>query len=488
MRQKLQQRLTQGLAQRINPQLVALGRLLEMGAVEFEDEIRRQLDENPALEARDESADISEIARDEANADDTDDAEGFNEEYYPDDDFDDDYNGEEDICQSAGDRPAYDFLATTADNSASLYDILFKRITDDFSLDGRRLSIASHIIGNLDSNGYMTRSMREIGDEVTTAEGFEPTQQELRDAFNTVRSLDPPGIGAVDLRDCLALQLSRLAPATPGRDNALEIMRYHFDEFSKFHYKKLAAAMHITDDELARAVDLIRSLNPRPAGSIASQLVPEAMMHINADFSLEYDASSDRFTLSLLNPVPELAVEASFATDPQVDARNAAREAARLFIRSKREEAQKIIRLARLRSETLLAVAGAIVNRQRRFFISGDKTDISPMILKDIASDTGLDISTVSRAASAKYILTAHGIFPLKMLFNERPNSETDASAIKVMDSLKKMIETENPDSPLSDRDLTEALAAKGYEIARRTVAKYRERLGYPVARLRKKI
>lgn len=477
MRQKLRQSLTQGLAQRINPQLVALGHLLEMGAVEFEDEIRRHIDENPALEVVDEH-----------EPEQTADGEHDETEEY-DDVYDDDYDVDVyDGYREDGTRTHRDVFATAADDSASLYDILMKRIADDFDLDERHTAIASHIIGNLDSNGYLTRSLRDISDEVSTAEGFDPSPDEVKEAFAVVRALDPAGIGAVDLRDCLSLQLERMRPDTEHRSVALEILHDHFDEFSRMHYKRLAATMHLSDDGLGGAVDLIKSLNPRPAAAIASQHVPAASLHVHADFNLDYDASADRFTLSLMHRVPELAIEASFASDPVTDGRGAARESARAFIRSKREDAQKIIRLARLRSETLLAVGTAIVNRQRAFFISGDKSDIQPMILKDIAADTGLDISTVSRAASSKYILTAHGIFPLKMLFNERPNSDTDASAMQVMAALRSIIEKEDGQAPLSDQSLTDRLAAEGYDLARRTVAKYRERLGFPVARLRKKL
>lgn len=468
---RLEQQLRQ--QQRLNPQSVALGRVLEMTGPEFEDEVRRELDDNPALEEVEHVGDrqdsFAESAEQLQMAD---------------------YASEDDApayLRQAFNRSADDAhteaASFAADDGLSAGELLMRRLLDDHDLDTSQMAIARHIIGNLDSNGYMTRSLTAIADDLAIAEGIEVSEADVRKVFDAVRSLDPPGIGAVDLRDCLLLQLRRL-PSSPRRDDALLIVNDFFDIFSRKHFDRLQLAAGLTRDRLEDALDLIRTLNPKPASVLDTGSGVDRAAHVTPDFVLDYDAEADSFTLSLTGRIPELAVEASFSADPVGDDTRQHRAGA--FIRRKRDEALQFMRLVELRGQTLLAIGQAIVNHQRHFFISGDRADIRPMILRDIADTTGLDLSVISRATSGKYILTPHGIYPLKMFFNERPDADTDMSSHAVLEALRQILDTEDKRHPLSDRRLHEILAEKGLDIARRTVAKYREKLGVPVARLRK--
>ena len=462
------------LQQRLNPQTVALGRVLEMSVPEFEDEVRRELDDNPALEAveadREPTEDYGESAEQMQLAD------------YAD----------------ADDAPAYlsghgrqtdghhvEAATYTADDDEGMGTILMHRLAAETDLGAGEMRIAAHIIGNLDDNGYLTRPLRDIADDIAISEGVYVDDADVRRVFDAIRTLDPAGICAVDLRDCLLLQLDRL-PQTVESLTAREIVAHHFDLFSKRHFDRLQAQLDIPRDGLAAAVALIQTLNPKPASALGGSANIDRAQHVSPDFVLDYDAATDTFTVSLQGNIPELAVEASFRVDEPVGKQTQRERQAYAFIKEKRNAAAAFIKLVNMRAETLMAIAKAIVRLQHDFFVSGDKGDIKPMILRDVSSLTGLDLSVISRATSGKYILTPHGMYALKMLFNERPDADTDVSSHKILTALAEIIEGEDKHAPLSDRELTDALAAEGYELARRTVAKYRERLGVPVARLRK--
>lgn len=476
----------QRLQQRLNPQNVALGRLLEMSVPELEDEIRRELDDNPALEAHEDT---------DNNNDDMDFAESAEElqraDYADDDDVPAFINR---TSNRSADDPVYDAAALAPDDGDSMLDALMNRLENENNLDDSDRRIAEHIIGNLDDNGYLTRSLTSIADDIALTEGFEPEDRDMRRVFADIRALDPAGIGAVDLRDCLLLQLQRLKPSVQSR-TAYEIIANNFDLFSKKHFDRLQSQLEIGREALGEALDLIRSLNPKPASSLDIGHSSDKARHISPDLALDYDDGTDRFTISLLGNIPELAIEKTFAADahytdesnmPQGAAARMRQKEALAFIRRKRDDAVSFIKLIEMRGSTLLTIARAIVELQRAFFISGDKADIKPMILRDVAAKTGLDLSVISRAAAGKYILTYHGIYPLKLFFNERPDADADVSSHEILKVISELIENEDHRSPLSDRELCEALMEKGYDIARRTVAKYRERLGLPVARLRK--
>lgn len=474
--ERLEQTQQLKLQQRINPQQVALGRVLEMSAPEFEDEVRRELDENPALEAVE--RDTPEAASFNESADDLQRADYATDEDIP--------FFRSDIRNYSADDPVYDAAAMAADDSEDMLQTLMGRITNEHRLSPDETLIAEYIVGNLDSNGYLTRPLTAIAGDMALAEGYEPSPEGMRKVFKVVRSLDPAGIGAIDLRDCLLLQLSRREP-NPTVQTALEIVRHYFDLFSKRHFERLQSELGISRANLAEAISLILTLNPRPGAALGGSASADRSRHITPDFLLDYDEDSDRFTLSLGGNIPDLAVEESFRADPAEGAKGNRRDAAD-YIRRRRDAATNFIALAHQRSATLTAIARAIAAIQRTFLISGDQADLKPMILKDVAERTGLDISSVSRAVSGKYIQTPHGVYALKSLFNERPSADSDVSTPEILKNLGEIIDAEDKRNPLSDRELTDALAARGYDIARRTVAKYRERLGHPVARLRKEL
>lgn len=447
-----------------------------MSAPEFEDEVRRELDENPALE----------VVESTEPQHDTEYGESAEQMQLA------DYADEDDVptyLRRAANRSADDTrieaASYTADDDESAGEILMKRLSTENNLSETDMRIAAHIIGNLDDNGYLTRPLSDIADDIAIADGLDVDTEQVRHVFSAVRSLDPAGIGAVDLRDCLLLQLDRM-PNNVETITAREIVSQYFDLFSKRHFDRLQARLGVTRDDLSRAEALIQTLNPKPASALENAGSADRTRHAVPDFVLDYDAASDTFTISLQGNIPELAIEASFRSDELTPSPRQSK--AEAFIKSRRDAAANFIRLASMRATTLMSIARAIVDIQHRFFVSGEKADIRPMILRDVATATGLDISVISRATSGKYILTPHGMYPLKLLFNERPDADNDVSTHLILKVLSDAISNEDKRSPLTDRELTDMLAEKGFDIARRTVAKYRERLGLPVARLRKQI
>lgn len=466
------------LQQRLNPQQVVFGRYLEMTAPEIEEEVRRALDENPALESVGEAGET---------ADDVLDGEEFTESAEQLQRAD--YGDEDDMPVYGGRNGSYDFDGNqheliAASDESSLMEVLISQLAD-IDLDDRERIIAEYIIGNLDDNGYMTRSISDITDDIAISEGFSVDTPEVKEVFAKVRRLDPAGVGAVDLRDCLLLQIDRFQHTLTSKI-AREIIADWFDLFSKKHFDQLRSHLGIDYDQMHAALDFIKSLNPKPGALVEGDSASDKLRHIIPDFTVDTD-NDGHIKVGLLNSVPELAIEESFRIDDAAPAPSNRREAdAQAFIKRRHDDASAFISMLKLRANTLLSVMKCIAKIQHRFFETDDKSTIRPMIIKDIAAETGLDISVISRAAAGKYVLTAHGIYPLKMFFNERPKEDADSSSHEIMDALSKIIEGEDKRRPLSDEALSESLAAKGYDIARRTVTKYRERLGQPVARLRK--
>lgn len=483
--QKLQQRLT--------PLQVRYVRMLEMSEPEFEQEIRNAVDEMPALEAVPEGD-----TRTEADHTATEDGGSFTEsagemqlaDYRSEDDIPDYLRRQ--MYRGSQASPDDYYEPVVAAGGDSLLDSLTSQLDEQDVTDDERL-IARYIIGNLDDNGYLTRDIAAVADDIAFAEGRDFPRDTVRRAWEKVRSLDPAGIGAVDLRDCLLLQLKRL-PRTVDNLAALEMVRDYFDLFAKKHFKRIATAMGIDESQLKEAMAVISRLNPKPA-SLLDSTGGGAARAVIPDFMVEADTEGT-LTLTLLNRIPELRVERSFAADtplPEASPRSTAD--ARLFIKQKRDEASDFIKIVGLRQQTLFTVMSAILKFQRPFFLTEDEAQIRPMVLRELAAATGLDLSVVSRATQGKYVMTPRGIYPLKMFFNERrrkdeaPGEENpDNTTHRIIAALKSIIEEEDKNHPLSDEQITRLLTSQGYDIARRTVAKYREKLGFPVGRLRKDI
>ena len=461
----------------LSPQQVRFVRLLEMSGPEIEEVVRNELDDNPALEAKDE----------ELPAPETDSFEGEGDSY---DETSEqmqaaDYGNEDDIPahllhpSGNNDEDGFSSWIEQHRNSPSLIDSLNEQL-DFIDAPPRDIAIARYLLGYLDDNGRLSRSLNDIADDISIATGATVTRKDLIPALDIIRyQLDPPGLGAVDLRECLLIQLRRRQPKTLAVRAAQEIIEDNFDLFTKKHLDKLKSVLGVDKEVVDEALDIIRSLDPKPGGS-QGDAISNRLSHITPDFFVEsVDGEPGRFSVTLNQRLPELAVEQSFLVE-------ANDKTSRKFIRSKRDEANTFISLIKRRSDTLLAVMKAIVTIQHKFFETEDSASLRPMILNDINDLTGFDRSVISRATSNKYVATPGGVYPLKMFFNDTPTEDADTSSSEIVAELKKIIDGEDKKRPLSDRVLTDMLNEKGYGLARRTVTKYREKNNIPVARLRK--
>lgn len=481
MKESLSQSLEQRLQLRLSPMQMRLVRMLEMTEPEIEEEVRREVDDNPALEVVDTPAAGEEPAEAYGES-----AEQMQLA---------DYRDEDDIPPyrlEANNRSADDvrFEPVAVAAGESLMESLMSQLAET-DLSQRQLAIARYIVGNIDDNGYMTRTLPQIDDDLAIDAGIEVDMAEIKDIFARIRSLDPAGVGAYDLRDCLSLQLRRM-PDSEAVRTAREIVDNYFDVFSLRHFDRLASLLGISRESLREADEVIRSLDPKPASRFGESDADDRARHIVPDFYVEVDRN-DRITVSMPGNLPELAIERSFDVDDERSVADTGETSMRKrealsFISSKRRDASDFIELLRLRRVTLMKVMEAIARWQREFFLSEDESRLRPMVLKDIAGAIGMDISVVSRATAGKYVATQGGVYPLKFFFNERVSEDEDASSREILSALRVLIQEEAPSSPLSDDALTARLTEMGYSIARRTVAKYRERLGIPVARLRKKL
>lgn len=481
MKESLSQSLEQRLQLRLSPMQMRLVRMLEMTEPEIEEEVRREVDDNPALEVVDTPAAGEEPAEAYGES-----AEQMQLA---------DYRDEDDIPPyrlEANNRSADDvrFEPVAVAAGESLMESLMSQLAET-DLSQRQLAIARYIVGNIDDNGYMTRTLPQIDDDLAIDAGIEVDMAEIKDIFARIRSLDPAGVGAYDLRDCLSLQLRRM-PDSEAVRTAREIVDNYFDVFSLRHFDRLASLLGISRESLREADEVIRSLDPKPASRFGESDADDRARHIVPDFYVEVDRN-DRITVSMPGNLPELAIERSFDVDDERSVADTGETSMRKrealsFISSKRRDASDFIELLRLRRVTLMKVMEAIARWQREFFLSEDESRLRPMVLKDIAGAIGMDISVVSRATAGKYVATQGGVYPLKFFFNERVSEDEDASSREILSALRVLIQEDAPSSPLSDDALTARLTEMGYNIARRTVAKYRERLGIPVVRLRKKL
>jgi len=477
MKPTLQQQQELRQLQRLTPMQVQFVRMLEMTGPELEGEVSRALDEMPALEIADSAA------RDAGDDDFNETAEQVQLA---------DYGNDDDI-------PAYmlearnhsvddsHYIPVAVNDEPSLSEELERQLSE-LTLSQRQLDIARYVIGNLDSNGYLKRSAGAIADDMTFSESKETEPDEVAEVIDIIRTLDPPGVAAADLRDCLLLQLRRKQPTVEVL-TAREIVTHYFDLFSKKHFDRLADQLDIDRERLTAAVEVISKLNPKPGNQLNDSAIEHSGRQIVPEFQVDVD-SDNNVTVTLLNNVPELALSKSFSADVPAPAGLTQRQRteAVTFIRARRDEAQAFIKTLQMRQSTLLNVMTAIASFQRDFFVSGDETRLRPMILKDVAAMTGYDLSVISRATASKYVMAPSGIYPLKFFFNERPKADDDITSHQITDAIRNIISNEDKRSPVPDETIAAMLSEKGLNIARRTVAKYRERLGLPVARLRKTI
>lgn len=494
----LKQRLQQKLLQKLSPQQIQLMKLLQLPTVLLEQRIKEEIEENPALEEGDDDLEDFDNAQDEEFGDELDtDEKDFDEpEHDPDNEFDiSDYIEDDDI-------PNYKLSAnnTSADDehrempissSFSFQDHLLSQLGLR-SLTEQQELIATHIIGNIDDAGYLQRDIHSLIDDLAFSLNIKTDFKEVIGLLRVVQEFDPPGVGARDLQECLLLQIRRKMPRTPAVENANILLEKNFNDFTKKHYSKIQNKHNFSDEELKAAIDEILKLNPKPGNTLTE--AGRAAQYVVPDFLVTTFNGELEIILNSRN-APELRVNRTYAEmlegmAEQKGKSNARQKEAMMFVKQKLDGAKWFIDAIRQRQNTLLVTMEAILAFQREYFLTGDETKIRPMILKDIADIVQLDISTISRVANSKYVQTPYGTFLLKTLFSESLQNEEgeEVSTREVKKILQDCIGAEDKAKPLTDEQLMKILKEKGYNIARRTVAKYREQLNIPVARLRKEL
>jgi RNA polymerase sigma-54 factor len=356
-------------------------------------------------------------------------------------------------------------------------------------LDEEQRLLAEYLIGNLDENGYLRRELAAVANDLAFTMNISCTVAELEEVLKVIQELDPPGVGARDLRECLLIQIRRSEARNADLVMAEKVLVKYFEEFTKKHYEKIAKRLDIEEEELKPAIDLILHLNPKPGNSMME--ASRTVQHVVPDFLLAVEDDELKLNLNSRN-APELRISREYKEMMHHYAKTKVKDAkekeALLFVKQKIDGAKWFIDAIKQRNDTLLYCMQAIVDYQKEFFLSGDETKLKPMILKDIADIVHMDISTISRVANSKHIQTPYGTYLLKYFFSESLSTDDgeEVSSREVKQILKDAIEGENKRKPLTDEKLMALLNEKGYNIARRTVAKYREQLGIPVARLRK--
>ena len=480
----LKQNLTFRLSQKLSPQQIKLMKLIQLPTLDFEQRIKNEIEENPALESG-----IEEKLSDFENQQDVD----FSEDYSENTDMDiEAYLSDDEIpsykLNSFNYSSEEEEKNTPISSHTSLHENL-KNQTNVLILSEKEKIISEFIIGSIDESGYLSRSIEELIDDIAFTQNEIISSKEIKNVLHMIQNLEPPGIAARNLQECLSIQLKR---KTKSDDivTASKIIDEGFDLFSKKHFKKMQEKFNIDQDLLKKGLNEIEKLNPKPGGSISSF---SENNHIVPDFILNVNENHINVNLNRRN-APDLHVSTNYKEmlkgyQSSKIKSNAQKETVQ-FIKQKLDAAKWFIEAINQRHQTLSLTINAIVKFQKEYFLSGDEKKLKPMILKDIAEKTNMDISTVSRVANSKYIETPYGTFLLKKFFSESlKNLEgEEVSSFEIKNILKSIIESENKKNPFSDMDLSIELSKKGYSIARRTVAKYREQLNYPVARLRREL
>jgi RNA polymerase sigma-54 factor len=484
----LNQRLQQKLLQKLSPQQILLMKLLQIPSVALEQRIKQEVEENPALDASegvDDEAETEEYPDTEEQENDTDSDEFDISDYLSDDET-------PDYKLYANNSSPDDEQKSIPYASGNTFHELLSTQLGLRALDDRSHQIAEYIIGNIDESGYLERSLDAMVDDLAFSMGVESDKKELEKLLSEIQDLDPPGVGARDLKECLLLQLEREHEKDETSELAELILRRYFREFTKKHYDKILKKAEISSDELKVAIDKILTLNPKPGNALSDN--SRANHYVIPDFIITNEDGELQLTLNSRN-APELRLNRTYVD--MLEAYNANKKNqsqqqkdAMMFIKQKMDSAKWFIDAIKQRQHTLYVTMEAIMNYQYEYFLEGDETRLRPMILKDIAEIVNLDISTISRVANSKYVQTPFGTFLLKSFFSESMQKESGetVSTREIKKILQDTIEAENKSKPLTDDHLARMLKEKGYNIARRTVAKYREQLNIPVARLRKEL
>lgn len=488
----LNQRLQQKLLQKLSPQQILLMKLLQIPSMALEQRIKQEIEENPALEESgntDDDEDLSE-ERPDVNED------GSEEEYdSKEDEFDlNDYMDDDEI-------PSYKLSTNNTGPDDERKDIPYSsglsfqemlqaqlglRILDD-----TQTLIAETIIGNLDDSGYLQRDINAMIDDLAFSQNIQVSHDDILEVLEVVQEFDPAGVGARNLQECLLIQLRRKeGEENPAVEKALVILQSYFNEFVKKHYDKIMKKTGFTEDDLKDALAEILKLNPKPGNSLGE--TSKVNQYVIPDFMINNTNGDLELSLNSRN-APELKLSRTYQEMLEAYAENKKdkkKKEAFMFVKQKIDSAKWFMEAIRQRQNTLLVTMNAIMEFQRKYFLSGDETKLRPMILKDIAEIVNLDISTISRVANSKYVQTPFGTFLLKSFFSESMQTESgeEVSTREIKKILSECIDNEDKNKPHTDELLTNILKEKGYNIARRTVAKYREQLNIPVARLRKEL
>ncbi len=494
----LSQSLQQKLLQKLSPQQIQLMKLLQVPTANLEERIKEELEENPALEVSEE--DHAENGTDDIKDDfetstaDEFESEGSEDEYDNIDiseyvnEFDDDvadYKLRDDNYPELEEQKTLPYKVET-----SFHELLLDQL-GMMVLDERSQRIAEQIVGSIDDDGYLRREISSIVDDLAFRQNIDASDEEVASMIKKIQQFDPAGVAAKDLQECLLLQLRRRKGEGKSLDLAIDVLTNYFDEFTKKHYDKIQRGLELTDEQFKEVIGQIIKLNPKPGGNIGE--INKAESYVVPDFFIFNNAGKLELTLNMKN-APDLRISGGYKDMlkeyEKGSKKDKRQKEAVLFIKQKIDAAKWFIDAIKQRQQTLFNTMHTIMDYQREFFLTGDETTLRPMILKDIAERTGLDISTVSRVANSKFVQTEFGTYRLKFFFSESLSTESgeEVSTREVKKILSDLIGEESKKKPLSDERLTELLQEKGYNIARRTVAKYREQLNIPVARLRREI
>lgn len=471
----INQKQVLSLQQKLSPQQIQMIKLLELPAVQLEQRIKQEIEENIALEEEERPAEEDEQPQ-QISVD----------EYLREDDTPSYKSRINNYSKEDKQRPVY------LTEGRSLQEYLVEQLSYR-NLSERDMKLAVYLIGSIDEDGYLRRDLESISDDIAFTVGIETSVGELERLLDIIHELEPAGIGARDLRECLLLQMNQMQVNTRARRLARKILTSYFDEFVKKHYEKLIARLQVSEEEFRDAIAEIRRLSPKP-GNLYAEGGTDTTPYIVPDFILDYQDGHFQLSLNSYN-VPEVKINRRYVdmirdmvgSDGRVKEKD--REAIQ-FVKSKIDSAKWFISAIKQRHDTLMRTMQTILDYQQEYFKDGDRSKLRPMILKDIADRTGLDVSTISRVVNSKYVQTQFGIILLKSLFSEamQTDSGEEVSSYEIKNILQQCIDEEDKRKPLTDETLMDILNTKGYHIARRTVAKYREMLGIPVARLRKQI
>lgn len=469
--------LKQGLelkqTQKLSPLQIQTIKLIELPVQELEQRIRKELEENPVLDEEQPNENETEDAPREVSLSD-----------YKEDDSIPNYRLRSDNYGIKDERQQFSTFSVKESFTQSLQEQLGYR-----NLTEHQYAVASFIIGSLDDDGYLRRSIDSLVDDLSFRANVETSEEEVLEMLKIVQDFEPSGVGARSLQECLLLQI-RNSRKTPEVENAVKILTNHFNEFTSKHFQKIMTRMGLSEEELKAAMSKILKLNPSPGGQIDDSYNDQAQQ-IVPDFILEFKEGELILTMPRFS-VPELKVNRKYA-DLLVEAANSSereKKEAAAFVKKKLDSAKWFVEAIKQRHNTLYSTMQAILQFQKEYFIDGDESNLKPMVLKDIAEKTGFDISTVSRVVNSKYIETHFGIYSLKYFFSEGLENQDgeEVSTRELKKALQDCVDNENKRKPLTDDELVEKMVEKGYKVARRTIAKYRDQLGIPKARLRKEL